>query len=95
MAKKELYKQCTLRREQERLGIYTTVAWIPSSLAILGKNVQLKENEQWGHVWTVTSVSTKEMDKTEFKTVEQLIKGHREATGDATKRSSIDGSLSR
>jgi hypothetical protein len=45
-----LYKQCRLRR-----GNCETMAWIPSTLAVIGKRVAIKEKGEWDGGWIVAS----------------------------------------
>jgi hypothetical protein len=45
-----LYKQCRLRR-----GNGETMAWIPSTLATVGKRLAVKENGEWVSGWIVSS----------------------------------------
>jgi hypothetical protein len=51
------YKQCTLQRtKQLGEGLSTTVTFIPSKLATVGKFVELKEGNQWNS-WQVIKAS--------------------------------------
>jgi hypothetical protein len=47
-----LYKQCRLRK-----GNLYLMSWIPSTLAVVGKTVGLKENGVWDSGWVVESAS--------------------------------------
>lgn len=55
------YKQCKLQKTKE-LGesLCTTVTFIPSKLAIVGRFVELKEGTEWS-TWQVIEVSEKEI----------------------------------
>ena len=94
MSRKVNYKQCVLERTQGS-SIVSTVAFIPVELASVGRTIEFKEDGQWSGVrWTVALASTLVKSADDFtKSIEQLISGHRKATGDSTKRSNIDGSL--
>lgn len=50
------YRQVGLIRHDSNGGVVRTVTYIPSNLAISGKNVQLKAGDQWED-WTVDNVS--------------------------------------
>jgi len=93
MSRKTEYRQCTLTRTNGT-STYTTVTFLPVKYAIVGKNVELQESDSgWSPIWTVQATSNFTKEASEFQTYEQMVRGHRQATGDSTKRSNIDGSL--
>ena len=58
MAKHTTHTQCELQRESTK-----QVSWIPTGKAVVGKIVDLKENDEWSKGWKVISLgSTMESD---------------------------------
>lgn len=53
------YRQCELKREENGCKV-TTVAYIPSKLAKVGRNIEINENEVWT-AWTVSTASSVEI----------------------------------
>lgn len=49
---KTSYTQCRLEKP-EGTGVRTQTAWIPTSLAKLGRFVELKKDESWEGGWKV------------------------------------------
>ena len=65
------YKQCTLQRtKQLGDGLSTTVTYIPSKLATVGKFVELKEGTEWS-TWQVIIASTEEISDEHAKKVQK------------------------
>ena len=61
MKNSSMYKQCTLRRANDKNT--TTTEWIPSNLAKVGQNIEFKDDGKWEDVnWTVLNVGTTERD---------------------------------
>lgn len=55
------YKQCKLQKTKELGGsLCTTVTFIPSKLAIVGRFVELKEGNEWNS-WQVIEASQTEI----------------------------------
>lgn len=70
------YKQCTLQRTKE-LGdsLSTTVSYIPSKLAIVGKFVDIKESDGTWQTWQVVSASDEISDELAKKVQEKYHDG--------------------
>jgi hypothetical protein len=63
MAKKEVwYRQCRMEREHD-LGTSWDIAWIPETLAKVGKLVYLTESPDL--IYTITSVGTSRRSQAE------------------------------
>lgn len=63
------YRQCVLQRE-ENGSKFTTTSYIPSKLAKVGRNIEIKENDTWT-AWTVSSASDTEISDELAKQVDQ------------------------
>lgn len=95
MSRKCEYRQCCLKRV-DGTSTYTTVTFIPVKYAVVGRKIELQEqNGDWSPIWTVESASELTKQASDFQTYEQMVRGHRQATGDSTKRSDIDGTVGR
>lgn len=49
------YTQCKLGRKVNN-GTVTSTAWIPSTLAVKGKNLEIKAGDDWQMGWKVLEV---------------------------------------
>lgn len=63
------YRQCELKREENGCKV-TTVAYIPSKLAKVGRNIEINENDMWT-AWTVSTASAVEISDELAKQVDQ------------------------
>lgn len=61
MSKNIYYKQCRLRKV-EKDKITETVSWIPEQFAVVGKFLQLKDDDKWTNGWEVLSTSDRLID---------------------------------
>jgi len=61
------YKQCTLQRTKEMgMSLSSTVTYIPSKLAVIGKFIELKDDGVW-HTWQVAKVNQDEITEEQGK----------------------------
>ncbi len=63
------YRQCELKREENGSN-FTTVTYIPSKLAKVGRNIEINENDVWT-AWTVSTASSVEISDELAKQVDQ------------------------
>lgn len=86
MAKKkeQLYKQCGMRKysNKEHTVYQEHTAWIPEQFAKKGNVLKIKDDDgNWDDGWVVTWASSEAgPEPTPWW---QLIRGHRDATGDS------------
>jgi hypothetical protein len=81
MAREVFYRQCRMERANEH-----TTAWIPETLAVVGKVLRLKQGDAWVEGWRVTQVWKKRLSAEEVGKFHGSVKAHRRATGDSSPR---------
>lgn len=86
MNRKAEYRQCGLMRTT-CTGTLTTVAYIPTTLAKVGRLIRIKDKDgAWSPEWMVVSAGAPTCNPPDWR---KLIRGHRKMTGDSTPRTSV------
>ncbi|MFK7767286.1 MAG: hypothetical protein AB8B55_08700 [Mariniblastus sp.] len=86
MTKKNIYRQCGLRRELGNDRSAQMVSYLPIQFAKPHQIVRLKNaNDQWEDGWKVVSVG-QSVDTEGLPNSHQQIKSHRKRTGDSLRR---------
>jgi hypothetical protein len=67
------YRQCELKRTENGNSL-TTVSYIPSKLAKVGRKIEVQENEIWT-AWTVDKISDVEISDEVAKKTQKMWHG--------------------
>ena len=81
MSKTIYYRQCKMQKKNSY-----QVSYIPEEFAVMNKVIKLRENGEWDDGWVVIEVSSFRHADDDLPDYHQQIKGHRKATGDASKK---------
>jgi hypothetical protein len=80
---KTKYRQCRITRKHSA-GKTVVVSWIPEKYAVVGKFLQLKENDEWVNGYEVELVSENYTENPpDFR---KMIRSHRNKTGDSLRK---------
>lgn len=80
---KTKYRQCRMTRKHST-GKTVVVSWIPEKYAVLGKFLQLKDNDEWVNGYEVELVSENYTENPpDFR---KAIRAHRNKTGDSLRK---------
>jgi len=76
------YRQVKVRKITSN-GEHTQVTYIPEMYAVVGRILQLKENDIWEDGWEVVSVHGTSEDDDSLPDYRKAIRNHRKNTGDS------------
>ncbi len=86
MTKRNVYRQCGLRRELGNDRSAHMVTYLPIQFAKPRQVVRLKDaNDQWEDGWEVLTIG-ESVDYEHLPNTHQQIKSHRKRTGDSLRR---------
>lgn len=78
------YKQCMLEKKTDN-GTIQQTCWIPEVYSKLHSTIKIKnESNEWVDGWVVKLVSEERVEEKQLPDSHSAIKGHRQATGDAS-----------
>lgn len=87
MSKSIFYRQCQLRKDNKDGSYMEQVSYIPEPYCQEGKVVKLRDSEGvWDNGWVVISASQHRHEDNELPDIHKAIRGHRQATGDSSKK---------
>lgn len=79
------YRQCKLQKFLEG-KIMSQTCYIPNHLAVINKDLKIKENESWDYGWIVSDVYGDPIIEDLLPDSHKAIKLHRSKTGDSLKK---------